>query len=398
MLSPEYVADLVVKPDFNDLFFTSLSQDSPFSGDKSYKVIPKSPNQSPQSVNLLFGEITTKYIQVYNSQTYKLKQVPENITSSPLNTKVELNIQRALIDYMKSVKLDKISSRDQLYELGSRLKVFENTRKLNQGKIDLSGTNEMVTVEGVCIYLLDKGRDKVSEMAVVEFVKENLSSMTISSTIGVTEAIVKALKVSPSSSKLLDLIVQDIIPNSPESILRLHPSVLNDFVEILASNGFITEASKCLKVVIVKQQMEPSVNALEAYLNAYVSSDVDRLSFVRYNSFLKGVITSLPLTPVIAKIILDKAVGHSYELEAFVKILSTESNVRVLKELSPDIINKYIEIEKDNQDVNQQVKVARLVSLISNLKSKGLELSQIKESVGGFFSQSDYARNIESLS
>lgn len=376
MLSPEYVADLVVNPRAKDVIVTSLATNSPFSGESSYKVVPKDAKQSPATVNLLFSDISRKYAEVFQEQIIQLQALPQKSPLPTLSNSVANMIHDEIQNYQQAKKVENIFTIETLTDFCEASKAFENTRKLSSGETDVSSVNSSMTLENFCIYnVMNLSVSQGQEFRnLMTFINENISLLTVQGLRRLVETLIDKLSTE-SRSEIIDvsctLILDEMFNNYSSMLYHLDPTHLDRLAGILAIHGNIKHSLDILTALIETRKLAPSSTSTVEFLRAYVGANenVDPAQFIRDTTVLKSVFFSRKVTIQEAEIILDHGIRNTFEVENFVRLLSQDSN-NLLLALGNQIISKMAKLQEYGEDSNI-LKTTRLVQLFNALKSKG---------------------------
>lgn len=358
MLSPEYIADLVIRPQFNDVFCTALSNGSPFLGDKNYKIVPKDPLHDPHLVHLLFTDITTKYIHMFN-KVPKPRTLPKSVLYPTLSKEVETAIEKEVHQF-KPLDLDSLDI------VGERLKVLESSARIARGDVEPTQIPQIVSVESICIYLLSRlpELEELETLAALQYIKSHKAHVTTGGSKRVTEKLIQMLRKGIEFPELFgEFLVQEI----KDSLHDLQPTTLNDLVFVLAKLNRVNDSNNALR--LLTKGFLPQAEVIEAYLNAYSEKKVTKFQFLRDNYILKPFIIWGDLTSPIARIIIEEGISTSIELDHFIQTLADK---HIIVELADTIVCKYKEIEPDHK---------KLAPLIGFLVKQGLSIDKARSFV-----------------
>lgn len=382
MLGPEFIADLVIKPGNKDVIVTSLAQNSPFGGEPSYKVIPKDVSKPPTTVELLYSEISRKYIQVFNNQISQLNPLKESSILPTLGTVVAKDIEDRINDYKTINNINDIFTIETLQDIGDFLHVFENTRKVSLGEVDTANAASLVTLENFCIYnvrILGADEDEKFN-ALITFIKDNFSLFTVQGLRRLVETLIEKLSVI-TNPKIIDLccnlVIEEMFINYSNMLFQLDPVHLDRLAGILSVDKNINYATRILSALIESRNIAPSDSTVEKFLTACADvSNGNQETFIRDSSILKSVFFSRDMSTNVGKLILDNGIRTIYELENFVKLSATDGeNVNTLQILGNEIIGKLLELQQ-NTNESDTLKSMRVIQVIDKLNSKGYQLDK----------------------
>lgn len=382
MLSPEFIADLVINPNFNDTFITSLTRNCRFLGDETYKVIPKEEEGLPETVDLLFANMTSKYMEVFNGQIKHLVPLPPNDLMFTLSRSLESAIEQKVGNF-KTTHDNDIYSLETLNELGNYLGAFRNTRQVATGEINPSLYPDLITTENFSIYLLhDQTFTDDNFNSVISFIEANLSIFTIEGLRRILETLITVMSkdsVTPYHLQVCcKFIVEQIFPNFNSLIVHLHSYMLNELATLLARDGNINESSRLITILINDRSTAASSKAVDNLLIAFDNESQKstlKPDFLRQFSGLKSYFYHYGFTVTSARIVLKYGIDSVVELDHFLRLLLKPQNNDALVAIHGDIINTLLSIHENDQKLDQ-IKILELSQLLSAMIKKGLIISK----------------------
>lgn len=380
MLSPEYIADLVVRPAFNDVLITALAKDSPFCGNTRYKVVPKDSQSSPNNVNLLFSEVSRKYIEVFNNQITKLKPFPQDHMLPTLSNAVSKNIEHEITNYKQKNGIESIFSQDTLSDIAESLNLFENSRKVSTGEVDTSHNLSMITLEDFCIYNVKQIHQTAAEefSVFLDFIKQHISLFTVNGIRRLLETLLSQNLWNLDNNKILDqcnsFIIHEIFANYSNMVYQLSPAYLDKMAGLLATGENLEYSKRILKTFIEARKFAPSEATVQLYLQRCSGKATTPEQFIRDAHILKPVFFMNPISLEVGQMILTNGIRNVVELENFVRLLSNDMNSDTLKQLGDVIIKRMVNILEDVPESNS-TKTIKLVQVIKALTAKECKLN-----------------------
>lgn len=367
MLSPEHISDLILKPNMNDLFYTSFALGSPFLS-KDYQVTPKDPKDKKSTVFLKYSDIANDYITVFNQQIKRLKELPSP-PMIPLNQNVEFTIQEQISKYKEDVGELDLFEFLSITHLGNLLQLAESYRMNLENKRDQSLSNSSVTIDNFCIFLLSQLETEVENFSpVISFIDSNLELFNNEGLTTIVQLLI---------SKFQDINDAEAIETFQGFITKIYndhsyvASKLDSFlIDILArkalQNGEYQKGLQILKVLIERNSLLPSVDTITRFFQSLPKEfpSLTKDKFLRETSFIKPALFQSPISKETAEVILEYGVDNLVELEHFIRLIPD------IKELSNQIISKAIQLDSSIAVTQIAVRLLKAGSLNQDITKK----------------------------
>lgn len=364
MLSPEYISDLVLKPNFNDVFYTSLASNSPFGGDALFKLVPKDNSQPPVSVELLFSNITKNYMNAFNEQLILLTEISE------------LPIIPRLIPRIYDLVDSKVK---QVYAINSEISL--NT--LAQQLLLDNSHNSTINPHSLSIYILENMDDNDSQRfsEFISYISSNSTTFTNEQLKRVLEKLI--LKLDNINNETIIRLGCEFFKTNVnlKTILLLHSWLLDKLVKMLSKNGDTFMAHQILSQLITDLRVKPLTDTVTLFFKAH-DTEITKVDFLRQVAILKPVIYSMDLVFPIVDIILRRGIDSVIELEHFLRLISQQRNERLLPEIGNSMIEKILEVSEPLTSIY-------VSQLLTRLLKEGVILNKsVKDQLLAFYKDS----------
>ncbi|CAK7895166.1 hypothetical protein CAAN1_02S06898 [[Candida] anglica] len=384
ILSPEFVADLVVDPNFNDVFVTSLAYQKPFSGDQTYKVVSKnyqgnsSDNKvSSEVVNLYFENLTCRWIDTFKDQIYTLSDLSELEEPMTYSSRtIEDQISSAIDKFQqKNPQSMYPQNTDDLNAFFQSLKIFENNSKKMAGILHHSEVANLVTFEHVVSYLFNKIDDTDGFVSLVSFVQENLDMYTQEGLKQTMDQVVTALDKSNSQERRVvfsKFVSEYVLQSNPQILSGLSTNILDKLANIFFVSSNYVQGKEVLNLLILDHRTAPSretfyslLAATESNLISIKDKEAKREQVLKDLAPFKSIIFHRGLEDLSLKIILDNAITNSFELHHLIKLAeSTPQGRKLLSKYQTDLILGLKEITSDSLPQVRSLELAQLLRLL----------------------------------
>lgn len=369
--SPEFVADLVMKPDFNDILISSLSSKGVLNGDSNYKITHTSEMKEPSTLELHFTDFVIKWMELFNSRVKPLSEIPIGYELKPGSEKKRKAIESILSEFDN----EKFNSVEGIHEFYSSFDLFNTKGNINAGL--------EVNIENISSYLVERifMNDTKRFNNLLTYLESKIQHFHNKSIEQFTINLINALSKDDSESKLDKLktfgqfYTRSLLEFHPRLAFDLPPHITNKLANILTFSSDLGQASKLLTILQDRHNMSPSTKDFDSFIKAYEASfdksvslkDV-KLKVLRDLYNLKSIFFHNSLTPLTFKFLQDHVIDNIYDLHHLLKLAESKdsSSQAILKENSYSIISKLEEIQTKSSDSNF-IKSLQLTQLVRRL-------------------------------
>lgn len=353
ILSPEFIADLILKPSFKDVFLTSLCKNSAFPGYANYVLTPKDRSKNSEPVNLYFTSIVTKWVEVFNEKVYSLRNLPELEDSLPSSNRLTKDIiDKGLKEFQETRGENVPKNLDEYYVF---LKLFEK----NYSSSNFNKGSPRITAVTLSSVLIDKAICNGSPSdfeKFIEFLENNIEEFSYHTSKQLLRSLISNLHESDNTAlstkfgRFKDFMDSSILGIYPSMIMDLSPLLIDKLVYLNTVSANVEGASSMLKILVEEYKCAPSKLTLASYLDLYtrttnkannetLQSAKDRI--VRDLEYLKPVFFLKDVHKSSYKILLD-SVANVYDLEQFVNLLLSKKNRDLIITFTPLILKRLV--------------------------------------------------------
>lgn len=381
--STNSLADLIIQPEFYDIFITSLARNKPFSGSDSLKMVvkPQSPDAVPQSlsINLQFESKAHQWINEFKDKNFELADLPEASTSSllTLSKRVEDQISSQLDAVLHGEGTT--TPGDDFQSIFTALNVFRNHERKLAGELHQSELHNMITFDHLLLYLLTLATtQKTSTSYFVElltFIERNLTLCSYDNGIlPILEILIPYLR-QPLVIK--DSLKRDTFDRFYDQVLTIFTKVQKDlslnnldklaYISYESSNP--TRGSKIIKNFIRQSKVAPSRETFQSLLHSFIieaeaENTTDPRSFILLNlRAYKPLIHHFGIDEVSFELI-RQTISTTFELDHLVKFIEQQPNKTQLFTNSQidlfQILHNIQQASSNSLDLIKRLEVAQL--------------------------------------
>lgn len=326
IINPEEVADLVTKLNTNDVLIASLSKNQCLYGDKSYVLKSIKNNGLTTPTRFPYATIMSSWKSLFNQQIKQLQDLEPK----------KADVMLKSTEYHRVYRDNKLTPR-QFFE---QSKAFENSRKLNSGKFQLSELHGLFTVEKASDVVLDCTETQTEFVQFVQFIKAHLLEFTFEGLKNLlTRVSAKSLALggangnTNSDSSCGESEVSDIFKvvhgHFPQLIQSLTGRTLDNLARVTADMDL--ELSQSILKELLDRGYCPEVDTIEAFLNRYLIQNLDKIES-RDLFFLKSVLFHRAPSPILIEAVLA-SITNINELTKFIMLLKKFPNVLAEQQL-----------------------------------------------------------------
>lgn len=380
MLSPEYIADIVVRPTFNDVVVTALAKDSPFSGNPSYRFVSQTSSFSEQTVSLHFANMVAKWVDVFNDQIMPLSSLGEEQALEFTNAERTAVIEGALLQFQAERNL---YDENTLWAFFAKFGVFKAKKDL-----DLTDRKK-VSFDNIAEHLFrttEVAEDIRNFKALLAFVEKHIGLCTNDGLERILTTLIKHLHGSrdQNASQLhaFDAFFNHaVVEVYPHISSKLSPHVLDRLAQIFTSSSNLKEANAILVILSKQKKTAPSKDTFESYLAEYAKL-VDTSSPKKYRKEkilqelhkLKPVFFHHGLNNNSFHLLLDHVIDNVYDLDQLLRLVEATGHSKIIfSDNGPAILSKLRDLQNDSSD-SQLVKSLQLTQLVRKIADGGKSL------------------------
>lgn len=404
MLSPEYIADIFVKPSFTDVVVSALAHESPFSGDPNYKFVSQTSSFREQTVKLHFANIVALWVDVFNDQIATLAPLAEELGLEFTNAERSIAIEAALLEFTNERNLYEKSTLEAFY---ARFGIFH-------GRTDLQlGDRKKISFENVTEHLFatrEVAEDSKKFRFLLEFVDRNIGLCTNEGVERILVALIKHLYSSKerTAAKLQAFdaffsgTVVEVYPHISSS---LSPHDLDRLAQLLTFSRNLKGAN-CILVVLAKQKKTaPSRATFDAYLEEFAQL-IDATSPKKYRKEkilqelhkLKPVFFHHGLSNCSFCLLLDHVIDNIFDLDQLMRLVETTGNSKKLFIDNGAAIFKKLQDLQNQSGDSQLMKALQLTQLVRKIGENGADLGEeSKKVVRGMYVSLGQAANADCI-
>lgn len=381
---PDSIADVIVNADFKDIFLTSLAKDSPFTGDLTYKLVSKDTSIPPESVKLYFTATTCRWIEVFKKQIFDLSHLPVQDSSlSYENKNVVEQIEKGLKKLERTTTgANNLFTMESLQKFYTYLKAFENSAKKIAGASTQSELSPAISFEAVSSYLLNSEEIKTSGEnfdTFIVFVEENIQLFNLESLKEFLILLINNLHESKLSTiqmklnsftRFMDNTVFEIYPSITSELSPIH---LDKLAYLYTMTSNILKANEILSILVQDNKILPSEETFNSFMSCYqknldsnptLDAQKRRESVLRDLSNLKPIFFHDNLSSISFNVLLNNAVSSIYDLEKFLKMVSSSKNgATLLTKFSLELLRKleYIHSISDDTYIAKSLQLSQFL-------------------------------------
>lgn len=378
ILSPEFIADLLLKPGFKEVFLTSLCKNSAFPGYSNYVLTPKDSSKNSEPVNLYFTSMVTKWIEVFNKKVYDLGNLPHLEDSLPSSNRLTNDmIDEGLKEFQQTRGQEDVPENfDEFYDF---LKLYERTHSLSA----LNKGQPRITAVTLSSALIDKEICNGSPSDFknfIAFLENNIEQFSYHSSNQLLRSLISKLHDSNKTSlsakfgRFTDFMDSSILGIYPSMIIDLSPLLMDKLVYLNTICANEEGAGAMLRILVEKYKCAPSELTLASYLDLYTRTtkkdehetlESAKNRIVRDLDYLKPVFFFKDIHRNSYKILLD-SVANVYDLEQFVNLLLSKKDRESIMAFTPLIIRRLLLLNSIGED-SEFYKSLRLSQLLRRL-------------------------------
>lgn len=321
IISPEYVADLYTKYDFNDVFVSSLAKNGTLAA--GGKVIPTR-DVEPHEVELLYTKFAVKWIEIFNKKTEPLNVVPTD----------------KKFEFTHSVKQELLLSKFSDFEVVDIAGFYNSLKVFSNGSLE-EQAQKKTDMKDITIFLLnhefcstEENFDKL--LAYVSSIAQHFSADGIAQ---VVEEIISTLDKenpefgSPKVKNFVKFVEQAVYPLFPRVNNELDPVDLDKFIQLASLALDSGLAIKLMKVLISHHKFAPTHKSFKIFLSSYekeldfsLSVGEQKIKVLRELYPLKQILFSYELDNQLLDFIVDYTVETSADLHQFIRFVESQPN------------------------------------------------------------------------
>lgn len=378
--SPENVADFLSRPQFNDLFTTTLAKNAPFTGDSDLKMATM--NGDDTVINLYYTITATKWFEVFNNEILELREIDDEVESlSFFNKDTHAKTYYLVSTARKELKADLFTFQG-LDELFNTLLKGSNIFRYGSQSLSFGSLANYFLHSDECV------KSSHNLVQLLTYIDQHIHEMTAASTKSfVTKLadVVYHTHVSDIRAKLEGLLNFSNNPTIRTALKEVDSATLDRLAYLHTMSSSFDEARAMLHILVQERKVAPSAETFDFFLSSYLKH-VSPISLspqlhskvLRELKLLKPALFHRGITPAYAKRILDEIVISEFDLQQFINlVLSNRSSDGVLRKICKDLVSKAIQLGKDQPLAIRSLKVS---NLIERLKASGtLDKEAIEE-------------------
>lgn len=377
---PTAVADAVVRPDFGDIFATSLAHKRAF-GDPALKMVPRS-GADARVQHLHFEARAHKWITEFDKLVYPLKPLEALAAPAPaLPRRIVAHIAARLEDDALAVL-----AADDFDAIFGAFDVFRNHQRRHL--LHQSELANAVSFDHLALFLLDRhlGGDVAALVALLTFIERNLALCLYEDGVRpMTE-----LAIARLSHHAHDLLVLDTFDRFFDEAAKLFPKIASDLplalMDQLARLSFeLTNARRGLRIakaMVRRHSTAPSRATYDALVQwvLWEAAAADtrlqrRAAILRYLSDFKPLVFHWGATEASVSLLLD-TVSTPFELDHLVRFV--ERTPQLLQRVHPQLLQCLANVQPAAATVRDELEAAQLVR---RLRDNGVEMGSEADAV-----------------
>lgn len=381
ILSPEDTADLVIRPDVNDILTSTFSQNAVFTGDPNYKVTPANANLQETTLSLHFAVAVIEWIRLFNTQIVTLKSLPSTVNKLQHINEAKVDAIKAKLNSINVEELKSVEVLDKFYTS------FEIYRK---GDIMRKTRADTINIENISSILLTSELIQSDSelfditlrylgLKLTYFSNENLQQFTeklINHLHG--ENITSGMKVQSFNN-----FMSKVFEIHPRLKTELHVSQLDKLAYLFTLANNIEDSKSLLQLLVTNYKVAPSKETFNLFLTKYTESLKNFQGLIKSKVLkdlhqLKPVFFHNGLDSFSLKFLLEEIIEHVYDLDHLMRLIENKENssIFLLSEFAEMLMQRLQVIQSTSEDPNT-TKALQLTQLISKLvKDNGVKLDK----------------------
>lgn len=394
--NPEEVCDLLMNPRAKDILVTVLSEKSPILGPVNYKFMLK--NGSQTIINTYFANLSCSWIDIFNKLIKPLRKLDNDFNTIKFNN--------TILDSIIVEKLNQFDLKDDqlLANFYESLNAFKNSQSKAKGLLTRSELTELITVEYLSLYLVNS--DFINEKSenftqLLSFIINNIQYFANSSIKELFVSLIdnvydSSLHTSVSKLNSFAEFVSYLDTNPSFDILELDSSRLDKLVFLLALSGNLKLGKLCLQDLVLKKNMAPSSETLDAFLASY--ENMERGQILKEFSDLKSVFFHRQLSPTVFSILMQ-TIDNITDFEHFINLIELrDHDKKLITQYQYELFEKLDSIQQKSNSTKLE-KLLQITQLIYRIvTSKEIKLnSRTIQHLGNAYLEVGNTVNIEVL-